>query len=366
MTHGGDIYRNKVNMDFSVNLNPLGPSEVVLKAVKDAVDKADVYPDSEQDKARTVIADTVGTRKENVIAGNGASELLMALVRALNPKKALLFEPVFSGYEYALRAVGAEIVRRAEDEKECDLIFICDPVNPTGACVKDSVLREILDAAKERGAVVCIDESFFLMSDRVLDENNLLMSNNFVDEGNHLMTDEAAGEGGCDKALDEGCSDRVRLIEKYINLVIIRSLTKFLCLPGIRMGYAVADKDLIARMRNQLPEWNLSVCSEAGIVAGMSLVRDSEFVLETARTIKREREFLTKGLRDLGYKVYDSCTSFVLIKASEDLYDRLLGFGILIRNCEDFVGLGRGYFRIAVKSRDENEKLLDVLRGFET
>ena len=232
MAHGGDIYRNKVNMDFSVNLNPLGIQDEVLSAVRESVNQAERYPDLEQEEVREVLAQSVGLNKEFVYAGNGASELIMAVVRAVNPKNTLLFEPVFSGYEYALdsgitryklsEADGFRLSSKALEiiNEKIDLIFLCDPVNPTGQNIDDNVLSEAIDKAKNMGAYICVDESFILMSEKAVTNRN---------------------------------SDLVELVRKYDNLIIVRSLTKLLAMPGIRMGYVISAPQNIEKIRKQLP-----------------------------------------------------------------------------------------------------------------
>ena len=348
MNHGGDIYRNKVNIDFSVNLNPLGTPERVKAAVAESIGRASFYPDIMQEEVRNVIAGALGIDKSLVYAGSGASELIMALVRAARPKKALLFEPAFSGYEYALEAVGCEIQRHypgeeksfaltcddiAAIEDDCDMVFVCDPSNPSGQGIDDGVLTAVLDKAAKMNACVCLDESFFLLSD---------------------------------KAAEENAGMRDKLAEEHKNLIIVRSLTKILAMPGIRMGYVLASPDIIGRISRQLPEWNLSVCCEAGIKAGIKEIYETDFVGRTVEMIKRERKTLADGLTELGLKVFGSDTSFLLIKGPVDLYQKLLKRGILIRDCRDYSGLGKGYYRIAVRSHEDNCRLLITLRELKT
>ncbi len=347
MTHGGDIYRNKVNIDFSVNLNPLGTPERVKAAVAESIGRASFYPDIRQEEVRNAIAGALGIDRSLVYAGSGASELIMALVRAARPKKALLFEPAFSGYEYALKAAGCEILRYypgeeksfaltggdvAAIEEDCDILFVCDPSNPSGQSIDEGVLAAILDKAARINAVVCLDESFFLMSDKAVRDVRM----------------------------------RNRLAEEYKNLIIVRSLTKILAMPGIRMGYVLAAPDIIGRISRQLPEWNLSVCCEAGIKAGMKEIYETDFIRRTVEMIKMERKKLAESLTGFGFKVYDSDTSFLLFKGPVDLYQKLLKRGILIRDCREFDGLGKGYYRIAVRSHEDNKRLVSILRELKT
>ena len=342
MAHGGDIYRNKVNIDFSVNLNPLGIQEEVLNAVHESVNRAERYPDLEQEEVREVLAQSVGLNKEFVYAGNGASELIMAVVRAVNSKNSLLFEPVFSGYEYALdsgitryklsEADGFRLSSKALEiiNEKIDLIFLCDPVNPTGQNIDEDVLFEAIVKAKNVGAYICIDESFILMSEKAVTNRN---------------------------------SDLVELVRKYDNLIIVRSLTKLLAMPGIRMGYVISAPQNIEKIRKQLPEWNLSVMSEAAIKAGIKLINETDFIQRTNKLLRDERRYLSDSLQEIGLKVFESDTAFILFKGPSDLYDKLLEKNVLIRDCSDFYGLEKGFYRIAIKNHDENEVFIRALKG---
>ncbi len=366
MSHGGDIYRNRVTMDFSVNLNPLGTPKEIIDAVLKALDNAGKYPDQEQEDVRRVIADYEGVDSSCVLAGNGASEMIMAVGKALDPKKALLFEPTFSGYEYVLKSSGCSIKHYTLDERDgfafsgkaiddafegkvhhktsgqddtsgtekdadskaenTDLIFLCNPSNPTGLCIEEQLLTNILDTAKAKGAFVCLDESFALMSE---------------------------------KAVKRSAAD---YLNKYDNLILIKSLTKLLAMPGIRMGYAISSPENISRIKMQLPEWNLSVTSEAAIKAGIKMIGGTDFVKRTIDEIVIERKYLMEELKKLGFRVFDSDTCFVLFKGSEDLFEKLLNEKILIRNCSDHRGLGKGYYRVGARSHEDNIKLIKALQ----
>lgn len=357
MAHGGDIYGKKVKLDFSVNLNPLGMPVEVFEAAKDAVAGASFYPDPLQRKIRRDIAGRLGLDESFVYAGSGASDLIMAAVRAVRPGNAVLFEPSFSGYEYACRAAGCEITRLFTDEKnsfaiekkdiedassDTDMIFVCSPANPSGKVAGDDVIEELIKTAHKKGAYVCLDESFLFLSDGAL---------------------TASGRGEDDaKApfVSEGFS---RLTQKYDNLIIIRSLTKILASPGIRMGIAIASPMIIKRMAEQLSEWNLSVVSEAALEAGLKVIYETDFVRRTIKAVQRERAFLSDSLKEIGFTVYDSNTCFLLFKGYADLGDRLLQRGILIRGCNDFRGLGTGFYRTSVRHHEDNKELIEAMRG---
>lgn len=345
MGHGGDIYRNKVNKDFSVSLNPLGTPEVILDALKGSLDRIEYYPDPLQEKAVRIIADAMHLDADCVYAGNGASELIFAAVRAADPGRALLFEPAFPGYRHALEGIGCETVHHILSEDsgfaltpadlkalKCgmDLVFLCDPANPSGRNIDESILTEVLDTAAGCKAAVILDESFYHMSGKML----------------------------------EYPLDRSReLLSKYDNLYIIRSLTKLLAVPGIRTGYVLSSPANMKRLKRQLPEWNLSVSAESVVMEGIRAIKETDLLQRTADIICKERDYLSSGLKQLGFRVCQSDTSFILFKGPERLYEALLEQGILIRDCSDFEGLCRGWYRVSARRRSDNEYLIQTMRG---
>ena len=211
-----------------------------------------------------------------------------------------------------------------------DLIFLCDPVNPTGQNIDEDVLLEAIDKAKNVGAYICVDESFILMSEKTSRKSE---------------------------------SALVELVKRYDNLIVIRSLTKELAMPGIRMGYMISAPQNIEKIRKQLPEWNLSVMSEAAIKAGIKLINETDFIQRTNKLLRDERRYLSDSLQEIGLKAFDSDTAFILFKGPSDLYDKLLEKNVLIRDCSDFYGLEKGFYRIAIKNHDENEVFIRALKG---
>ncbi|MCR5734307.1 MAG: aminotransferase class I/II-fold pyridoxal phosphate-dependent enzyme [Lachnospiraceae bacterium] len=343
MNHGGDIYRNKVDIDFSVNLNPTGIPDDISEAIKEGVSRAGTYPDSKQESVKKSIADKEGISPECVMAGNGASELIFAAVRAIDPRNALLIEPCFSGYRYALNSLhncdiktyflkkenGFKLTEGIIDlmDKDIDLIFLCDPWNPTGKNIDDDLLLSILDRAKTNDTYVILDQSFYHLSDKA--------QNGF---------------------------DALAMLKSYDRLIILRSMTKIFALPGIRTGYVMADKEMITGIKNQLPEWNLSVISEEVIKAGAGLLSEKGFIDQSLDMIRKERTYLTDELKTLGLNVYESDTTFILIETDHELYEELLKRKILIRDLSNSYGLGRGFYRIAIKDHRSNKILIEIIR----
>lgn len=334
--HGGDIYRNQVIMDFSVNLNPLGMPMAVSEALHETVEKCGSYPDMAADKLKSAVSSLLLVPKEYLVFGNGASELFMAIIHALKPQKTIIPIPSFYGYEYAAGTVDGEIVYYLlEKEKgylpgdgflkilteDVDMIFLANPNNPTGRLMSKEYLTKLLSACKQKRITVVLDECFI----------------EFCGESLSMMSE----------------------LEIYDNLLLVRAFTKIYAIPGVRLGYLIcSDILLLNKVRRQLPEWNLSIFAQE---AGCVCTNQSEFVAETVGYVRRERQFLEDSLKQIGLQVFQSEANFLLVYSERSLYQGLLEQGILIRDCENFRGLSRGYYRIAVKSRKDNEALIKAI-----
>ncbi|MCR5674109.1 MAG: aminotransferase class I/II-fold pyridoxal phosphate-dependent enzyme [Lachnospiraceae bacterium] len=342
--HGGDIYRNRVRLDYSVSLNPLGAPEEVRRALEGSLERLGEYPDPAQDAVRFAISGLERIPAERIIAGNGASELLMAAVRAIAPRRVLLFEPGYTGYAHALHAANCEIctLTLAEgsgfaltaealaemDRVRPDVVLIGDPVNPTGRNQEDGLLSALIDRAGQIGCSVILDESFFLLSDKAAREEDV--AHRLPENGDHLL--------------------------------LLRSLTKVLAMPGIRMGYLISSERRIREIRAQLPEWNLPVTAEEAICAGCEVLARGAYLSRTRETIRTERAFLSDLLASAGCGVFAGETCFLLFTGPAGLGEALLKKGILIRDCNDFTGLRPGFFRIAVRGHADNLLFAEAFR----
>lgn len=331
--HGGDIYRNHVNLDFSVNVNPLGVPEAVEAALYEAIEHCSRYPDISAEKLKNAVRGMLTVPKEYLLFGNGASELFMAIIHGIKPKKVVIPVPSFYGYEYASEAADGEILYYETKEgndfclqedflsvltDDVDALFLANPNNPTGNLMSRERLRAVLAHCKEKEIYVILDECFIEF---------------------------------CGKE----CS-MLREIDEFSNLILIRAFTKIFSIPGVRLGYLVCSNPLLLeKIGRQLPEWNISGFAQA---AGCACAMQTAFVEKTVVYVEKERQFLETGLKRAGFKVFPSNANFLLIYGEQSLYDRLLEKGILIRDCENFKGLSKGFYRIAVKSRKENEDLL--------
>ena len=331
--HGGDIYTNTVKLDFSVNVNPLGVPKGVEDELHKSVAHCHEYPDIQALELKEEVSGQLSVPKECLLFGNGASEIFMGIMHALKPRKVLIPIPSFYGYEYVAEAVESEIIYFSlEKEKsflpgeelleilteEIELLFLANPNNPTGKLLEREYLKRVLEICRDKGIYVVLDECFI--------------------------------------SFCEGDVSLVAELEEYPNLLLVQAFTKVYAIPGVRLGYLMSsNKALVQRIAKQLPEWNLSVFAQE---AGIACVKEKTYIAKTVAYVQREREYLTDGLQKLGIQVFSGEGNFVLLYTENPFYEQLLRRGILIRDCRNFRGLSKGYYRIAVKTRKENEILL--------
>lgn len=345
--HGGDIYSRQIRLDFSVNGNPLGmPAEARISLLA-AINHVGEYPDAAAGELTETVSHMLSAQsgreipKEYLLFGNGASELFLAIMHALKPKNIVIPVPSFYGYEYAAKAADSHIkyVYLSEETAFClgkellqaltadtDLLFLANPNNPTGQLMSREYLRELMEHCRQQGIIVVLDECFIEFCETDREQPVSLLGK----------------------------------IDQYANLLLVRAFTKSFAMPGVRLGYLVcSNEELREKIRRQLPEWNLSVFAHrAGIVCAEQA---EQYLQDTVEYVKTERAYLREGLEAPGIRVVSGEADFLLLYTTQPIYDRLLAKGILIRNCENFRGLGEGYYRIAVKKHEENEVLLDEL-----
>lgn len=338
--HGGDIYRNERVIDFSVNSNPFGAPETVRKAVRESAAYITQYPDVQCSKLRDAISRFESVSAEEIVCGNGAAELFFAVTMALMPHRALVAAPAFAEYERALRAARSEIIYYELKEEqqfdvteeilsqiteELDLVFLCNPNNPTGRPVEKKLLKQIVKRCETCGVYLVLDECFVDFMD---------------DPFRYEMKDST---------------------EKYPHLFIVKAFTKIFGVPGLRLGYGISgNQEFLKNIQAMLQPWNISVPAQAGGVAALEDCED--YIKRTREYVSREREYMKRELRSLGYTVYDSKANYIFFSGAAGLYEKALEAGFLIRDCQNYRTLAPGYYRIAVRTKDENEQLLAWLR----
>jgi len=335
--HGGDIYANTgVWSDFSVNTNPLGMPKEVKRALIARVDEFARYPDTKCRKLREAIAQYENIPADWILCGNGAADLIYRLCYAIKPRKALIFTPAFSEYERALEQVGCLVTRRILTNEnafafpndadrflapDIDCVFLCNPNNPTGRLIPSGAIERVLNRARQNGAKVVVDECFL------------------------------------DFTRGAPCKEYLR---EMPNLALLKAFTKMYAIAGLRLGYLIcADIKLTEKVKTAGDCWNVSVPAQ---IAGVAALTRADWADKTRRFIRRERAFLTKGLSELKIAVFPSDANFLLLRCEKPLFEPLLKKGILIRRCENFIGLDDTYYRIGVKTRPENTRLLEALK----
>lgn len=348
-THGGDVYRNPIEYDFSINVNPLGMPLASIQAAHEGIVLTGRYPDYRAEQLCRAIAKTKNIPAGRIIPGNGAAELLYALGQTI-PGKALTIAPTFTGYAEAVAAGGGEMCyagvegadRRTDDmdvpagvwsdseavingmiEKLDDsirLVFLCNPNNPTGTLFTREQILRVLAKAEAMQAYVCVDECFLP----------------FLEE--------------------EASYSMLPYLAKHPRLLVLRAFTKIYCMAGLRLGYlACGDPELQSRIRAKIQPWNTSIPAQ---MAGIAALSDTEYLAKTRENLQAERAYLVPRLRELVTEVYDGYGNFLLFRDEPDLKERMLDVGVLIRVCDDFEGLDDTYFRIGIRSHSENQEFI--------
>lgn len=335
--HGGDIYGGGVTLDFSANTNPFGTPEGVMEAVRAALPEMHRYPDPYCRSLVDAIANFENVDKNYILCGSGAAELIYAYCAAARPKTALELAPTFSEYALGLARVGCKVkhyyltpdndftldehfLYHLEDTTP-EAVFLCNPNNPTGALIERSLLKKILDFCKEAQIKLFIDECFLDLS-------------------------------------DDGISMKTYL-QDYPNLFLLKAFTKSYGMAGIRLGYCLcSDRELLKAMAQAVQPWNVSSLAQA---AGIAALKESGFLQKTKDLIGVERPWLQRKLESLGFRVCPSSVNYLLFQGPTDLHRKLKEKGIAIRNCDNYPGLTHGWYRIAVRRHEENEKLISAI-----
>lgn len=332
--HGGDIFEREIVYDFSANLNPLGMPESMKNALQKSISEWEKYPDPFCRSLVKKLSERENFPPENIVCGNGAADVIFRIVQTVKPKKAVVCTPSFSEYSKALIQNKCEILHYflseksgfALDEKilemldeSVQMLILCTPNNPTGRTVDSELLRRICEKCEANDIVFLCDECFI----------------DFTENAAHA--------------------------EQFINpnVVVLKAFTKIYAMAGLRLGYALfGDAEIAEKVRRNGQFWSVSAPAQT---AGEAALDEKNYLEKTLELEKKEREFLTENLRNFGFKVYPSEANFILFYTKLALDEMLLGEKILIRNCANFDGLEQGYFRIAVRSHEENSALVSAI-----
>ncbi len=331
-------------IDFSTNVNPFGPPSSVLETLQDNLWRVSVYPDLSQKKLKEALADYLSVDSSQIIPGNGSAELIYLVASYLSLKKTIIPIPSFCEYPLAIQAFGGEAVfvpltqDFQMDLKEilrhlsqAQMLVIANPNNPTGTLFDMDDLLKVLQESYQRNVLMMVDEAFV----------------DFVPHRDSVSL--------------------VRKVGQFRNLIVMGSLTKFFALPGLRLGYLVAHPELVADLSRRIPPWNVNSLAQ---LVGPLVLQDYHFQEESRARIIENREYLAQKLASVGtFQTYPSVTNFILAEIlrgsiiATELWGSLAEKGILIRDCSSFLGLGPTYVRLAVRKREEIDRLIAVLRG---
>ncbi len=347
--HGGNIFTMARQLgtqatriaDFSASINPLGLSPLVRQAIIAALDSLVHYPDANHQELKEALADYHGVSPAAIVVANGSTELIYRLPALIKGQRALIVSPAFSEYRHALdqhhweahpfilpAASGFELdldVLERTLGKGYDALYLCNPGNPSGRFYPLAIIERVYNLCRASGTFLVLDEAFMDF---------------------------------CEYASAK------QLIATADNAVVLRSMTKFFAIPGLRLGYAIASEALAARLDAMGAPWSVNTLA---LAAGVAALRDAEHSRRTIEFIQEERAWLVEQLsRFPALTVYPSDANFLLVEltaglTAAELRERLLQYGILIRDCANFTGLTPHFFRIAVRTREENERLLGGL-----
>lgn len=346
-THGGNIYKKAKELgisenqilDYSANISPLGIPAHIKKAMVDAIEGTINYPDPDCTELREAIGRQDGVEPDCVTCGNGGADLLYRLAFGLKPKKVLLPVPTFVEYEEAMTAAGAQIVYENMNEnfhirediaeritEDTDLVILCNPNNPTGLLTPRRHVLAVLERAKVMHCRVLMDECFLEIC---------------REEGQYTVKP---------------------YLKEHPNLMILKSFTKLYAIPGVRLGYLLCeDREVINRINCAGQAWSVSHIAQCAGVAALSHPEYKETVIDA---VEKELIYMKKELSGMPLTLYDGRANYLFFRTSAvtDLDKRLESRGIMIRNCSNYVNLGEDYWRIAVKTHEENVIVLRELR----
>lgn len=334
------------SIDFSVNVNPY-PALPELKEVWESLyEETLFYPEPSAHSFTQRVAEKEGLEPEQVLAGNGAAELIFLIAQAYRGSKVLIMEPAFSEYREACEANDCEVEGLILEEEKGwqanlqklktklygkQLCFLCHPNNPTGSAWSLEGLEEVAAECERQQVTLVVDEAFV-----------------------HFLEEPVSA---------------LPLLQAYQNVIILRSMTKMFHLPGLRLGYALSSAEQCKELKKRQPPWSVNgVAQKLGLIC---LEREEEFAADIARKTAAERERVFPLLHRLGFETSPSKVNFYLLRKREEkkrdqlaLVRYLLSKGIIVRHTYNFAELEGRYIRLAIRTPEENDRLLAVLEGW--
>lgn len=336
-------------ISFGANVNPLGLSRQVKQALSDRLDVITSYPDRDYTALRTAIASYCGADKDNIMVGNGSTELISLFIQCRHPKHAVILAPTYSEYERELALCGGRCSYyyvKPEQEfclnlqeleqsltEDTQLLILCNPNNPTSGLIPCSQMETLVRMCAARNIFVLVDETYIEFTPNVSD------------------------------------STAIPLTSQYPGLAILRGVSKFFAAPGLRLGYAVTgDQELLAYIRDNKNPWTINSIAD---LAGQLMFSDTAYIEETRSLVQRERIRIYQRLQQTeGLRVFYPYANFFLVRIEHDtlnadlLFDAAMKQGMMLRNCAGFPSLDARYFRFCIMLPEQNEKLLAFLENF--
>lgn len=351
--HGSDIevisQKYRIEQDsilpYAGNVNPLGMSPLAKETLIEYIDAVESYPERDYARLRTALGNYCDVDMENIILGNGTSELIRVALDTLKPKKTLIVGPTYSEYKTAAALAGSEVEMYMLDQlddfeldiqkftehlyESLDLVIICNPNNPTGKAIRKDDMSVIADACAKLNIFVMVDETYV----------------EFVQ--------------------DVPLISSMALTKSFDNILVLRSTSKFFSTPGLRLGYAATkNKEFLAATDNKKIPWNIN--SLASIASVM--FSDEHYINLTSSLIQTERNLVYSALCSRkSIKVFKPDANFVLIKllkedqTATEVFEYCLKKGFMIRDCTDYEGLGEKYVRFCFLKPEQNDRMVNTI-----
>ena len=356
--HGGNVWevseKHKIPVDqlidFSISTNPLGAPKTALESIRQHLNLIHHYPDPNPEWLLEALGKSVGVAPNNVVVGNGSTELIYLFNEVFleNGYEAVIPVPTFSEYKAAIERFGGNMiflkcdpannfrlnVEELENSitKKTRIIFLCNPNSPTGWLYEKADIIRVIKLAAENDVLVFVDEDYI----------------DFVDDGKrYSMT---------------------KYVKDYNNLFVLRSLTKFFGLAGVRIGFGIGSPELVKILKRVIMPWSVN---SLAMFAAAEAVKDADFIKRTRLLVSKSRKEMQEMFKPINWlKVYPSETNFLLVEiiqgdlTSTQLAEGLAKTGLLIRDCKDFDGLNNRFFRATVRRPEENRRLVEQIKSF--
>ncbi|QOR34739.1 histidinol-phosphate aminotransferase family protein [Clostridium sp. 'deep sea'] len=344
--HGGNIWvKNNPQewLDFSANINPYGPPQVIKQIIQNKINQINAYPEPLARLARVELARYLNVDFNEVLLTSGGISAMELVIRTIKPQHSLIIQPGFVEYErlssiystsfenivaFTEKGYSVNIANIENKLKKADLLFLCHPSNPVGLTLNENTLQQLFTLCEQNNVTLVLDEAFI-----------------------HYCIEKT----------------KVSQINSFNNLIIVGSLTKIYSIPGIRAGYIVANKHILKRIEQQYLPWSVNIFAQE-IVKALNLPQIKQFEQISVKKNAKAKALMVKELTKLGFKVYNSLTNYLLLQTtqlgltSSQINHGLINYKVMVRDCSNFVGLNNNYIRVAVKKIEQNNYLINSLK----